>query len=339
MSHAVEVSRVNNPARWRDACETIDGAGLFHDPRWARLWRRVFGEEMVCLIASEGSRPVAMLPMVRRRAGPLGHYWISVPYFDAAGPVGDPECFPALIQAAEQLRRDRGDDYAEIRSPFALDTQWQLDDHKQHVVLRLPDTEETLFAGFKSKLRSQVRRAEREEPTHEIDGLSLVPTFHDVYSHRMWELGSPCQPRRLFRALLETFPAEAAVLVVRLRGRPVAGAFLLRDRDRVLIPWASTLSEVNRLSMNMVLYARALSWAVQRGATSFDFGRSDAGSSQIRFKRQWGGEARGLHWYREPGEHRTGDPSRARALAQRLWQKLPLPVTRVLGPTVIPYFS
>ncbi|MEL6543441.1 MAG: GNAT family N-acetyltransferase, partial [Myxococcota bacterium] len=133
-------------------------------------------------------------------------------------------------------------------------------------------------------------------------------------------------------------PEEASVLVIRLENEPVAAAFLMQDGERVVIPWASTLGRVNRLSINMVLYARALEWAVRRGASSFDFGRSDAGSSQIKFKRQWGGEVRPLHWYHDPAPEAVSE-SPARNRAQQAWRKLPLGVSRVLGPKVIPYFS
>lgn len=336
---SVEIIRTTNRALWQSAHERVEHAGLFHDPRWAKLWNAVFREEMQCLIAQVDGVPRAMLPLLRRRAGLTGHYWISVPYFDATGPAGERSCFRPLLNAARALCRERGDHYVEIRSHEALDTHWHDDDRKEHVVMELPDTEELLYAGFKSKLRSQIRRAEREDPESEVGLAGLVPTFHEVYSHRMWELGSPCQPRRLFRALVETFPTESAVLVVRLGGEPVATAFLLQDRDRVVIPWASTLSKVNKLSMNMILYARALSWAIERGAKFFDFGRSDAGSSQMKFKRQWGGDARKLHWYREPAPAAASKTSPKRELAQRIWRQLPLPVTRVLGPRVIPYFS
>ncbi len=335
----IDILRTDNPEVWQSAHEQVDGAGLFHDPRWAKLWAAVFGEEMQCLIAKVDGVARAMLPLLRRRAGLTHHYWISVPYFDAAGPVGDMSCFPVLLSEARALCRDRRDRWVEIRSHEALDTHWHDVAHKEHVVMELPATEELLYEGFKSKLRSQVRRAERENPVSEVGGASLVSILHDVYSHRMWELGSPCQPRRLFRALVETFPTESAVLLVRLEGEPVAAAFLLQDGDRVVIPWASTLSKVNRLSMNMVLYARALAWAVERGAKWFDFGRSDAGSSQMRFKRQWGGNVRQLHWYRDPAPIGAPSASPRRELAQKLWRQLPLRVTRFLGPRVIPYFS
>ena len=103
--------------------------------------------------------------------------------------------------------------------------------------------------------------------------------------------------------------------------------------------WASSLSRFNRLSPNMLLYWRFMERAIERGNGVFNFGRCTPGGGTHRFKRQWGdADDRVLHWLTWPApsgeaEGEAGGEG-AFGLAQRVWQRLPLPVANRLGPIV-----
>jgi CelD/BcsL family acetyltransferase involved in cellulose biosynthesis len=96
----------------------------------------------------------------------------------------------------------------------------------------------------------------------------------------------------------------------------------------------------------MLLYWETIRAACQSGYRRFDFGRSSRSSGTYRFKRQWGAEETPLFWYSVPivGRHQTAissvrdDAETAMAeLAMKVWQRLPLRVTRALGPRVRKY--
>src|SRR5690606_17395919 len=112
----------------------------------------------------------------------------------------------------------------------------------------------------------------------------------------MRDLGTPVYGRKLFEAILGLW-SEAELLVARLDGKPVGGAFLIRHRDTMEIPWASTVREVNRLGVNMLMYWHALTHAIELGCRFFDFGRSSKDSGTYRFKRQWGAVPAQHYWH------------------------------------------
>ena len=106
------------------------------------------------------------------------------------------------------------------------------------------------------------------------------------------------------------------------------------------IPWAATRPDAMRLGMNMVLYYEAMSIALAEGAGRFDFGRCNAGSTQLKFKLQWGGVERPLYWYRINGVAcDCTEPGWKRRAVTAVWQKLPLPVVKSVGARAIRYFS
>jgi lipid II:glycine glycyltransferase (peptidoglycan interpeptide bridge formation enzyme) len=78
-----------------------------------------------------------------------------------------------------------------------------------------------------------------------------------------------------------------------------------------------------------------MEYAIANGYSTFDFGRSTKDEGTYRFKEQWGALPEPLLWYyryrlKKPA-FQTGDgKNKKRFIA--VWQKLPLGVTRVLGP-------
>jgi hypothetical protein len=103
--------------------------------------------------------------------------------------------------------------------------------------------------------------------------------------------------------------------------------------------WAASRREFLRFSPNMLLYWEAIAHAARIGVREFCFGRSTADSGPHRFKKQWRAAPTRLRWeyllapgQKLPGLH-PGNPKYRLAVAA--WQKLPVTLTRVLGPPIV----
>jgi lipid II:glycine glycyltransferase (peptidoglycan interpeptide bridge formation enzyme) len=206
------------------------------------------------------------------------------------------------------------------------------------MLLKLPGTAEELQKKLGSKLRSQIKRADRENPLVRFGGRELLGDFYPVFCSVMRDLGTPVYPRRMFDAVLDALDAHASIIVVYLQEVPVAGGFLVQWRDAMEIPWAASLSRVRSASINMRLYWEALRFAITRGCTVFDFGRSTQDSNTFRFKRQWGAEPLQLYWHRPTGQGAAQESGTRDQLqfAVKAWSKLPLPIANWLGPHISP---
>jgi hypothetical protein len=88
----------------------------------------------------------------------------------------------------------------------------------------------------------------------------------------------------------------------------------------------------------MLLYWDAISGASRAGRTEFCFGRSTEGSGPHRFKKQWGAAPTTLHWeyvLAEGASPPALNPDNPKyRLAIRAWQKLPVALTRWIGPGI-----
>jgi hypothetical protein len=88
----------------------------------------------------------------------------------------------------------------------------------------------------------------------------------------------------------------------------------------------------------MLMYWHLLQRAVQRRQEVFDFGRSTIDGNTYRFKKQWGAQSEPAVWqyYLRRGDiadMRPDNPRYQRAI--RLWQRLPVALTCLLGPAIV----
>ena len=207
------------------------------------------------------------------------------------------------------------------------------------MVLDLPADEATLSKQLGSKLRSQIKRAEREQPTVHWGGAELLPEFYRVFARSMHELGTPVYPPRFFEITLEVLRGLAEVLVVRVRGQAEAAALIVRHGQRVEVPWAACSPEGKRISLNMRMYWEMLRRSLELQAQAFDFGRSSVDSGTHKFKAQWGAQPRQLHWYYWLPEGaevpRLNQSNPKYELAARAWRRLPLWSANLIGPWVV----
>jgi FemAB-related protein (PEP-CTERM system-associated) len=280
----------------------------------------------------------------------FGRFLVSLPYVNSAGPILSalaaesasdlPTIEAALVDRAVALADELNVRYLELRGERELPhpALAETNSSKVHMRLALPDTADALMAGFKSKLRSQLRGALKHAFEVRWGGQELVGDFYAVFSRNMRDLGTPVYPRAFFTAILDSFSSDAELCVLRLAGQPVAGALLVHGRSVTEVPSASTLRSANFSGANMAMYWHLLVRAIERGQSTFDFGRSTAGSGTYKFKEQWGAQPSPAIWqyHVRKGSARAMRPDNGKyGLAIRVWKRLPLWLASAIGPAIV----
>jgi serine/alanine adding enzyme len=143
--------------------------------------------------------------------------------------------------------------------------------------------------------------------------------------------------------MLEEFWDSAQLFIVAHERKPVAGAVCLSFRGTVMVPWASSLQIYRPSCPNHLLYWEVIKGACEKGFTTLDFGRSAPGAGTYAFKKQWGAVDEPLSWsFSGPGAAggTAIDGKNPRyAWALRTWKRLPVSVTRVVGPVLRRHLS
>jgi serine/alanine adding enzyme len=323
-------------AAW-DGLVAAAGGTLYHRNATLDAVAATFRHRVYRLGAWRGADLVGVLPLVRLTSLVFGDYLVSVPLFNYGGPVATDEAAAArLLERAAGLVDELGVSHAEIRCAASVHAGWEQRTDKVAMRLRLAASADAQFAGFSAKLRAQIRRPGKDGFSVRSGGAELLDAFYRVFAINMRDLGTPVYPKRFFANMLAAWKDVSRIVCVEREGRTVAAGLLVRDRDSVEIPWASSLREFNRFGVNMLLYWESIQFAIATGAAWFDFGRSSRGSGTFRFKAQWGAEPLQLNWHyrsRVGGGLPNLTPNNPKyRLALALWRRLPVAVSNRLGP-------
>ena len=350
----------DRPDLWNRYVRAHPQGGPFHLFGWKGIYRRVYGLTSFHLmaVAAGGGAPSppavkGILPLALLTSPPNRRRLISLPYLDVAGVLADnSRSERRLLDAAIAVGRACRARWIELRQaaplrcppfqgarggtaarcvPDAVGRGWQISSHKAGLRRALPADSQQLMDSFKSKLRSQIRKAVRNGLTHDVGGRERLPQFYEVFSRNMRDLGSPVHHRRLFEAVFDTFGDRARVVRVRHGETAVAAAIVLRSHGRLHNPWASSLKEYRKLGANMLLYWAMLAHACDMGLATFDFGRSSPGAGTFAFKRQWAALPTPLYWYYLTLAGHPVDPL-AERISFEAWKRLPVWLSRLVGP-------
>jgi len=93
-------------------------------------------------------------------------------------------------------------DHIELRHREEKQINLQSKTAKVSLILDLPGSADALMQGFKSKLRSQIRKPEKEGLTAVIGGMEQADNFYYVFSRNMRYLGTPVYNKHFFRPFL-----------------------------------------------------------------------------------------------------------------------------------------
>lgn len=314
---------------------------LCHTPAWASMVDDTFQHAALYLIARDANGLCGVLPLTQVRSRLFGNRLISQAFSNYGGPLADSRsALDELYHRGVEMATELGCASMELRCPEPL--PYDLETRTNKVCMRYPlnpDTE-ALWRSFKSKakVRNHVRKAQDSGAIVESGGADLLDDFYRVWTIRMRQLGTPCYPRKLFQSILESFPDNARIFVVRLGGQTVGARFTISFNGLAESRWGATLVEYNDTRANHYLYWAAMKYYAEAGAKWFDFGKSTVGSSQYEFKKQWGAQPIPLYyqyWVRPGQELSISTPDNPRYRRKLwLWKRLPYWATRLIGPCI-----
>jgi serine/alanine adding enzyme len=310
-------------------------------PHWLYVLRDGLGHVPCAFVATRNNTIVGYLPLLFVRSTLFGRYLVSLPYLNSGGLIGDTPAIKAeLLEAAVAQARKLRVKYLELRHEEALVHPLisGAQANKVHMRLELPDFPGKLWEAIPAKVRNQVRKGEKSNLSVHWGTHELLDELYSIFAQNMRDLGTPVYSRKLFSAMLKHFPDSIEICVVRQEGLAIAAGVLCHGNGVTEVPSASSLREHNATCANMLMYWNMLDRAILRGSQLFDFGRSTVDGPTFKFKKQWGATPSPAVWQYHTlsgkmRELKPDNPKYARFI--RMWQKLPVPLTKVIGPRIV----
>lgn len=222
----------------------------YHLIGWRRIVEETFGHTTVYFSAIDDQGNVrGALPLVLLSSRLFGRFLVSLPFVNYGGILADDnQTRRDLVDQAIQYATKVDATHIEFRQAEPLDSQLPSSHRKVTMKLRLTEDFETLWKQFPSKLRSQIRRGQKEGLSVRFGGIDCLDQFYGVFARCMRDLGTPVYSKDFFNAILRMFPKEARICLVGRNGDTLAAGFLYSFRTSLEIPWAASDKQFNRLA-------------------------------------------------------------------------------------------
>lgn len=334
------VSEAVERAEWDAYLARGAGASFYHLYDWKDVNAKALGHRSFYLAARRDGAITGVLPLTLVSSRLFGRILCSLPFVNFGGTCADDaETQRALLDAAVAKGRELEVDYLELRSNQALPGELPVSLRKISMTIALNANPDVLWEGYTSKHRKNVKRAYKDGLEVRKGGLDLLPVFYQMMEESWRNLGTPLYRRDYFERVLRTFPENSSVFLCHRKEEPIAVALCGYYNGVVEGLWAGGGLLARQLDANFVLYWEMIRDACLRGCHSFHLGRSTAASGAEDFKRRWNAESKQLYWYYD----RPGQPAEAAVpslnvdnpkykLAIATWRRLPLAITRQIGP-------
>lgn len=338
----INLLREADKERWNNYVMRSSTSTCYHLTGWKDVIETSFKHKTYYLLAEDRANEIkGVLPLVHLKSILFGNFMVSLPYFNYGGICADnDETESQLLKKAEDIAVREHAGHIEFRHTRQLGDGLPVKKAKVCMHLALPDNPDELWNSFSSKLRSQIRKPSKEGLYARIGNVEELDCFYDVFAVNMRDLGTPVYSKKFFRTILSIFPDSSWICTIYAKdGQPVASGFLVGFKERLEIPWASSLRSSNHLSPNMLLYWNAIKFACEMGYKSFDFGRSTPGEGTYKFKEQWGAKPVQLYWHywlRNGSLAPELNPKNPKyQIAIKIWQRIPVGLTRLIGPAIV----
>ncbi|MBF0624386.1 MAG: FemAB family PEP-CTERM system-associated protein [Magnetococcales bacterium] len=323
-------------AQW-DAFVFAQAEGtFFHRLGWRRVIERAFHHPCHYLGVWAGEELRGVLPLVHQRSRLFGNALISIPFGVYGGILArDQAAWQALEEAGKALAHRLAVDHLELRHrQTPLPPGWQGRDLYYTFRQPMKADQEANLQAIPRKQRAEVRRGLQAGLTGMVT--ADPERCYALYAESVRNLGTPVFPKALFTTLQEVFGADCQGLVITHQGRDVNGVLSFYFRDEVLPFYGGGVAAARGLGAHPFMYWTLMGHALARGARVFDFGRSKKGTGSFDFKKNFGFTPSLLPYAyhlvraeRMP-EYNPLNPKYRLFIA--LWQRLPLGLTRVVGP-------
>lgn len=325
------------PDAWWHFVDEHKQASVYHSRAvWDFLRAQPHTSAELLLAKNDKDQIVGGLPLIFMVTPLMGTFAVSLPFFNYGGPLTRfTNVFDALLEVCDTESKKEDIKYIEVRTLAKV--KFEASTKKVSMLRAMPDTYEQFDKEIGTKIRAQVKKGDTYQPRLRIGGIELLDDYYEVFAQNMRDLGTPVDSKAFFEALLKAMPEQCHIAVAYINDKPVATGFLLEHGKMMEIPWASTLREANSMNMNMWLYDRILKFSIDRKMHWFDFGRSTQDAGTYRFKKQWGAEPQQHYWYnfsKEAGGDSLNPDNPKFKMAIAVWQRLPVWLTKIIGPYV-----
>lgn len=344
-SKQVRLSQCTDPSTWNSFVEANDGS-VYTSWEWGNAVES-YGHDRRYVLALSSDEIVAALPLFYMKSRIFGSKLVSPP-FAACGSIvtrnggaNVDEAITALTESTAAMADELGVDFVSLRG-VDLGTVERYEQKNRFVTFRIPLDENSTETreNIKESRRRQIDQAAQAELEYEV-GTSIedLREYYHLHLESMRGHGTPPHSFEFFRELWDGLYEDGNLHLglIRKDGAVINGILDLSLGSTVCQWGVVTDYEHRDLNGGSLVLWKSLERACEEGFDAYEMGRTREGSGVYMFKKSFGGEKT---WYDDyhyfpDGEDTLPHPDDEKYdQVKRVWRKLPLEFTRIVGPHV-----
>ena len=343
MNRVKVISEQDYP-RWDKYLQEKPTENFFYRTGWLKVVQRTYGHKPFYLMVTVDNKVCGILPIFLVSVPMFGSYFASDVFTSYGGVYADDEEIElSIMEEAAGLASSYKASYLEIKNDKSingLSKQWHRKSDYCTMIIDLSVGTNIIWKGWHPETRRNVRKATKAG-VHVEQGPHLLDDFYRLVTLSMRRHGTPVHSKEFYQNIIQEFPEDATFYVAKLGDQPIATSLLVSFKTYIHSLVGASNPEFWKLKPNDLLYWEIIENASNRGFRYLDFGRSTWESGTFKYKKHLGADPLPLYYdyflnRRKTVPHIHQDNMRFR-MATNIWQRLPLGITRVLGPHLIKY--
>ncbi len=326
--------------RWDNFVINNNESTFYHQFRWKNVISEIYGHKPVYLLCENefgdlnGVLPLFLIKDLfqRRRL-------VSIPFAPYGGTCTETKEAKAMIlDEAINIGKKLGVDILELRCCNNNHENFSCVNDYSTFKLNLSNGLDHIWKNFEKTVRTAIRKGEKNDLRFELenDSESMID-FYNVYSENMKSLGTPVHDYNFFKKIQNAFPGQVQVAKAIKDDKIISSLLLLKFKDTLIYGWGSSLTEYLNLAPNNFIHWNCIKYASESGLSWYDFGRSFKNSGNYRFKKRWGCIEFPINSCFYPGINAISSPQIEYRKFSMIWSKIPLKLTKVMGPRIRKY--
>jgi hypothetical protein len=322
---------------WDQLLLTNHQSTFFHTAHWARVLHESYNYKPLYFTLIENSKLKILLPVMEINSFLTGKRGVSLPFTDACPPIAHQNRqFKELLQHVCEHGKKAGWRHIELRGAHKeLNPSPFYSTHYSHL-LELDQDHDKIFSSFKSNVRRNIKRAQKErlQVTHS-NTWKAVTAFCRLNCMTRKQHGLPPQPLSFFKNVFKHIisAGNGFVALAVHQKKPVAAAVFFHHGNQGMYKYGASDPKYRNLRPNNLIMWEAIRWYCRNRYKTLCLGRTEPeNKGLLQFKRAWGTIENPMHYYRYDLIRNCFVSKRAGLKSSyNVFKHIPVPILRFTG--------
>jgi hypothetical protein len=323
---------------WDNLVLSNNNYSFFHSSAWARVLLESYHYMPLYFLSVDRKQLKVLIPLMEVNSFLTGRRGVSLPFSDLCEPIINSDINPSdVLDFIIGYGKKSSWKYIELRTARKLDNSIRASELFLAHTLDLQNNEQNLFSKFRSSTKRNIKKAKKNDVKVDIyDSAESVKEFYRMNCLTRRRHGLPPQPASFFENIHNYIIKQNMGIVVLAshRKKIISGAIYFHFGKRAFYKYgASDLNYQNLRANNLVMWT-GIKWYCQNGYELLHMGRTEPDNNGLKqFKNGWGTKEAQMHYYRydlRENKYMTHN-SRTRGWHNKIFEKMPIPLARLVG--------